>query len=143
MFPSKPFLVLYITSCLKFEHLKDVVMANIWRIKVQCHAMGMIPNIVQYCWLIVVMCSLKISQPNCDLDNSPWSKSSNNTCNCCCNVNMTTLQKLMYTKQWRVLEHNTRSLYVGACIPILSERKPTTIFQNHWDYACLSIVALL
>ena len=63
-------LFLYITYCLNFEHLEDVVMANIWRIKVQFHAMGVIANNVQYWWLVVVICNPKISQPNYDLINS-------------------------------------------------------------------------
>ena len=63
-------LFLYITYCLNFEHLEDVVMANIWRIKVQFHAMGVIANNVQYWWLVVVICNPKISQPNYDLNNS-------------------------------------------------------------------------
>lgn len=126
---------LYITYYLSFEHLKDAVMVNIWRIKVQFHAMGMIANNVQYWWLVVVICNPKISQPNCDLDNSLWSKSPNNTCNYCCGVNTTTLQKSMYTRQWRMMEHNTISLYVGVLV--WSQRKDFIIFQNNWDCAFL------
>lgn len=68
----------YLISCLKFEHLKVVIMANNYRIRPQVHVIGPIANNIQYIILIVVIHNLKVSQPHFDLKSTLGSRSPNN-----------------------------------------------------------------
>ena len=79
---------------LKFKYLKDMTMTNVWRIKPQSHAIGVIANSIEYGRVIVVICNAKISQPNYEVDNSLWLGSPNNTRNCCCSFNTKTMEEL-------------------------------------------------
>ena len=51
-------------------------------------------NNIQYILLIVVIRNPKMLQPNHGLDNSPRSRSPNNTCIYCCSSNTKTLQDI-------------------------------------------------